>query len=148
MKSLKLWQKAGLVAAIVGGLTLGGLTPKYSSKGLESKLPSIGMSVAEAKETNPQGHQIPDLTGLTPYAKGYLKSEPNVYVEQFYTKDGGRVAKIHYKNEKGLKLFGYSIDHDKESPPDYNICDMDGDGIFETKYFIGENYDVPEWIKS
>lgn len=48
MKNLKLWQKAGLVAAIVGGLTLSGLTPNYSSKGLESKLPSIAMSTAEA----------------------------------------------------------------------------------------------------
>ncbi|MDP2908253.1 MAG: hypothetical protein Q8N77_00430 [Nanoarchaeota archaeon] len=148
MKNLKLWQKAGLVAAIVGGLTLGGITPKYDSKGLESKLPSITMSTAEAQEVNPEGYQVPDLTGLTPYARGYLKSEPKVYVERFYTKDGGIVARISYDNGKERKILGYTIDHDKKSPVDYGIYDMDGDGIFESKYGPYENVDIPDWIKS
>jgi len=149
MKGLKTWQKMGLVAAIVSGLTLGGLTPKYSSKGLESKIP-ITMSVAEAKETNPNGYQIPDLTGLEVVGgKGqYLKSEPKVYVEGFYTKDGGRVTRISYDNGKERKVFGYGIDRDRTAPLDYGIYDMDGDGIFESKYGPYENVDVPDWVKS
>lgn len=138
----------GLVAAIVGGLTLGGLTPKYDSKGLESKIPSIGMSVAEAKETNPQGYQVPDLTGLQPYQKGYLKSEPKVYIERFFTQDGGRVTRGSYDNGKERKVFSYEIDHDKTSPIDYGIIDTDGDGIFETKYCPGERVEIPDWVKS
>jgi len=148
MKGLKTWQKMGLVAAIVSGLTLGGLTPKYSSKGLESRLPSIGMSVAEAKETNPQGYEVPDLTGLTPYQKGFLEGEPGVYVERFYTKNGGRVTRMSYDNGKEKKTFAYEIDHDRKTPVDYAIYDDNGDGVFESKYFVGEDYPVPEWVKS
>jgi len=150
MKGLKTWQKMGLVAAIVTGLTLGGLTPKYSSKGLESKLPTISISVAEAKETNPQGYQVPDLTGLEVVGgKGkYLKSEPKVYAEGFYTKDGGRVVRMSYDNGKEKKVFAYGIDHDTKTPMDYTICDTDGDGLFETKYQLGEEYNIPEWVKS
>jgi len=148
MKGLKTWQKMGLVAAIVSGLTLGGLTPKYSSKGLESKLPTIGVSVAEAKETNPQGYQIPDLTGLQPYQKGYLKEEPTVLVERFNMPNGTYVGRLSVNG----KVFAYDIDPTKTpdtvSKYSYAIVDTNGDGTFETKYSVGENFDVPSWVKS
>lgn len=149
MKNLKLWQKMGLVAAIVTGLTIGGLTPKYNSKGLESKLPTIGMSVAEAKETNPQGYQIPDLTGLTPYQKGFLKGEQNIYVERFATKNGGRIVRFSYDNGKELKIFAYGIDNDgKVDPEDYTIYDNNGDKVYESKYSSDEEMEIPLWVKS
>ncbi|MDP2908042.1 MAG: hypothetical protein Q8O03_08990 [Nanoarchaeota archaeon] len=145
MKNLKLWQKAGLATLVALPLALGiGFTPNYNS-GLESKLPAIGISVAEAKEVNPQGYQVPDLTGLTPYQKGYLKEEPIVYVERFVV-DGRLIARMSVNG----KIFAYDFNPNTRqlSPDAYIIVDTDGDGKFESKYFVGENIDVPTWVKS
>ncbi len=145
MKNLKLWQKAGLVAAIVGGLTLGGITPKYDSKGLESKIPAITMSTAEAKEVNPNGYEVPDLRGKTAYQRLYLKEDPSVYVERFVA-DGCLIARMSVNG----KVFAYDFNPNTKqlSPDAYIIVDSDGNGTFESKYFVGENFDVPEWAKS
>lgn len=132
MRNLKLWQKAGLVAAIVGGLTLGGLTPKYDSKGLESKIPNMGVSMAEAKETNPNGYQIPDLRGTTPYQRGYLKEEPTVLVER-YVVDECLIAQMSVNGK--VFAYGFNPDTKKLSPNCYTIVDSNGDKIFESKYF-------------
>ena len=146
IKRPSIWKKAGTVAAISLPLILSGFTINKGS-GLEGKIRSISMTTAYALVINQEGYEVPDLTGLKPYAKGYLKSEPRVYVERFFTKDAGRVAKFSYDNGKELKTFGYTIDHNKINPGDYTICDNDGDGIFETKYKIYEEFDIPAGVK-
>ncbi|MBU4501839.1 MAG: hypothetical protein KKA79_04550 [Nanoarchaeota archaeon] len=149
MKNLSLLKKATLLTLVGLPLALGlGFTTKQNSQGLESRIPSIGMNTAQAKEENPEGYEVPDLTGLTPYAKGFLKSEPKVFVERFFTKDGGRAARFSYDNGKERKTFAYAIDSDKVAPGDYTIYDGNGDSIFESKYNIEEEFDVPEWAKA
>ncbi len=145
MKSLKLWQKAGLVAAIVGGLTLGGLTPKYDSKGLESKIPTIGMSVAEAKETKVEGYEIPDLTGYTMVWNGYVNQSEKIlgketYAERFENKKGDIVVKEFYKNH----CFAYVIKKADEKV--YSIVDSKCKHVYDEKYNYNEDYDIPECL--
>lgn len=152
MKGLKLWQKAGLVAAIVGGLTLGGLTPNYSSKGLESKLPTIGISVAEAKETNPNGYGVPDLTGKTPYKTVCDEDEGLTFkMEKFAYVNGQHVIRL----SRDGKVFAYIIDENMDKKADYAIVDEEGiknsygRQTFETKYDFskGEKFPIPNWAR-
>lgn len=148
MKSLKLWQKAGLVVAIVGGLTLGGLTPKYDSKGLESKIPSIGMSTAEAKEVNPQGYEIPDLTGYTKIKEGYLDLDR--------TKDGVKETFIEIfkgpdnfimKYTSNGKTWAWGKLKSSSDPQRYAIIDSDCNGVFDEKYLGDEGFHMPECLE-
>jgi len=124
-------------------LNVRGLTPKYNS-GLESKLPSVGMSVAEAKETNPQGYEVPKLINGSIKSGKFVEDGVTIILELYDTADGGRAGRYRV----GDKVFAYDIDDDKDVPIDYHICDSDGDGIFESKYNKGEDYKLPDWVKS
>ncbi len=144
MKDLKLWQKAGLVAAIVGGLTLGGLTPKYTSKGLESKLPIVGMSVAEAKTTNPDGYEIPNLTGYHFVREVDLDVSDKIPGKEtkaeLWKNDGGdSILKLKFKGE----AYGYSyVKNNKKEG--YGLIASKQKGVYDEKYGLTENIEIPE----
>ena len=127
MKNLNTLKKIGLATLIALPLTFG---------------------LAESKEINPKGYETPDLTDLSPkdVRIGLINGQPRIYMERFYT-ENKRVDKMYYDNGKDKKLFGYFLDHYKPEEPDYGIYDMDGDGLFESKYDADEALDLPEWVK-
>jgi len=147
MKKLKTWQKAGLITALVGGLTLGGYTIKKNS-GLEGKLISIGMSTANAMEVNPEGYEVPDLTGIEPDATDYSETEKGLVfkIEAFKSEDWiTGLGQSIYRFSRDGKIFGYFITKSFKVP--YFIIDNDGDGIFESKYGAKEAFPMPKWVE-
>jgi len=143
MKNLKTWQKAGLVAAIVGGLTLGGFTPNYSSKGLESKLPTIGMSVAEAKEVKAEGWETPDFSGYHFVKEADLDMSDKIpgketKAELWKNEYGDSIHKLKFKGE----IYGYSyVKQNKKEG--YGIIASKQKGVYDEKYELTENMEVP-----
>lgn len=104
MKKLKLWQKAGLVATVVGGLALSGCAINKNAKGLENKIPSISMNATESKDTHKE-----DLGHIIMYCllKGERdKAEPMKYMEIRNKTDKG-MRKVYFEvyysvSEKGI----------------------------------------------
>ena len=98
----------------------------------------------QAAEVNPNGYTVPDLREARQYSnKEYDNHGDTIRVIKYLTKNGGRVGVVMYKD----KIIGYGIDHDRKQPPDFQIADTDGDGIFETKYAPDEEFYVPSWAK-
>ena len=143
---------------IVGGLTLGGLTPKYDSQGLESKIPSIGISTAEAKTTNPDGYEVPDLTGLTPNKTFYEKDKETgltykgeIFLNVKFECNNQHVMRL----SRDGKIFAYVIDKERDKKVDYAIVDRNGEKdtagnrTFEDKYDFskGEKFPIPKWAR-
>jgi hypothetical protein len=160
MKSLKLWQKAGLVAAIVGGLTLGGITPKYDSKGLESKLPTVGMSMAEAKETyQPPTELDENKIGFDGGTYQLIKEGD---LDKNKIEDGIKETHVKiYANSKGQYISNYTtkgqtwawviIKDTKDTNQVYSLVDSNCNGIFEKDnnelYEKNKEFFLPDCLK-
>ena len=135
MKTLK---KIGLVAAIIGGLTLGGL----NSKSLETNIPRINVPIANAEEVNPQGYELPDLKDKAPDQRYFHPTHSTVLVEKFDLSDDLSVTRM----SRNGKTFAYGCYNPSNPAKGYTVVDNDGNGTFETKYFWGEPYYIPEWV--
>ncbi|WP_462325839.1 hypothetical protein [Desulfoplanes sp.] len=103
---------------------------------------------ADAKEHNATGFIVPDLSEAQKVNDFMHDNESSIpgketKVEMF---DLGPVGYVFRLSVKG-HVYGYGIDTDKNEPIDFEIVDVDGDGVFETKYEAGEEYSMPQWIK-
>lgn len=153
MKNLKLWQKAGLATLVALPLALGlGFNFNKNSKGLESKLPSIGISVAEAKEVKTEGYEVPDLTGYTKTKEGYLDLDrtqdgiKETFVEIFQDPNGKVILKYQTKGKTWAWFYAGNPSDRKDTINNYTIVDSDCDGIFDEKYG-SERYYVPKCLE-
>lgn len=100
----------------------------------------IGSGICYSKETNPQGYEIPDLSQAEKAGTRYDDLTDKIdgaetCVEQYRfksEKDGLNYLRIS-KVSVNEKVFLYGIQNFKTDDV-YAIADLDGDGIFETKY--------------
>ena len=101
---------------------------------------------ARAMERNPNGYPVPDLSGLRPYQMLHYDVNAKIpgketFVERYRTPDGAKVARLSV----GGKAFCYSI-RERGHSKGYAILDSTGNGVFNTKYYDGEEFDVPDWL--
>ena len=152
MKNLKLWQKIGLLGLIGLPLALGlGFTPKKNS-GLENTIfntQTITMTTAQAQETNPQGYEVPDLTGYTKVKEGYLDKDKikddikETFVEIFKGPEGDFIMKYQTQG----RIWAWGKLKGSKDPGRYGFVDSDCDGVFDKKYVAGEEFDIPQCVK-
>jgi len=74
------------------------------------------------------------IPGTETLVKIYKKKNQDVVFDTFEVDGEIYSCQFHIKGKDG------------KSPTVYAIVDMDGDGVFETKYSSGETPAVPEWI--
>ncbi len=94
----------------------------------------IGSGICYSKETNPKGYVIPDLS------KAKVVGEPR-YDDLTEKIEGPETRLDHYRTDKkdiykaSVKghVFLYAI-HDLETGELCAVADLNGDGIYETKY--------------
>ena len=101
-----------------------------------------------AGEFNPAGWTVPSLYGAERYSSEKIDFDPRikgeeVLLEKFVTLSGGRVYRYSYQG----RIFSYEVDHDIEDPLDYEIVDMDGSGLFETRQSPYNRYPLPDWTR-
>lgn len=99
-----------------------------------------------ALETNPDGYQVPDLSGLKPYETSMHDGNKTIpgketYVEKYKLPTGKKIVRLSINN----KTFAYSIKEPNQKEW-YAIRDAEGNGRFTEKYHHGEEFDVPEWL--
>lgn len=105
---------------------------------------AIGFSPkkGDAEEYREGGWEIPNLEGRKPEVTKYDEDE-GYKMEVFMATDKGNVA-ISSKNGK---TYAYFFDDDMDGLSDFCIVDRDGDGKYETKYYRGEKWSMPAWVK-
>jgi hypothetical protein len=95
----------------------------------------IGSGICYSKETNPQGYEIPDLSQASFHGTVYKDMTdkidgPETRFDGYILENPKRGV---YKISINDKVFLYNIGY-YENNETYGIADLDGDGIFETKY--------------
>lgn len=95
----------------------------------------IGSGICYSKEVNSQGYKVPDLSNATFVKERYDDLTDKIegketQVEQYKLGNPERIVSKVSINEK-VFLYGVS---NHETGEIYAIADMDGDGIFETRY--------------
>jgi len=99
-------------------------------------------------EYNPDGWEVPDLSEAQMYSDK-MYDVPNstqgemMRVEKFYTTSGGRIFRISHNGN----VFAYSFDSDRRRPIEFEIANLDGDDSFESKLYVGQDYDLPDWTR-
>lgn len=97
----------------------------------------IGSGICYAKETNPEGYAIPNISNATFMGTRYddLTDKidgPETRID-IYEMDKKDIYKVSINGN--VFLYGISDDGTKDL---YAIADLNGDGIFETKYDVDE----------
>ncbi len=130
----------------------------------------IGSGVCYAKETNPQGYEIPNVSDTQVNKLGNRYEDLTDKIEgketlfDYYLvknpKEDVEYVEITRVSVKG-KIFAYGVttmfkqenERAKTIEDFYTIYDEDGDGIFETKYTDDETFNkcmegsmLPEWV--
>jgi hypothetical protein len=105
---------------------------------------AIGFSPKKAngEEYREKGWEIPNLAGRKPEVTKYDEDE-GFKMEVFMATEKGNIA-ISSKNGE---IYAYFFDGDMDGLSDYCIVDHDRDGKFETKYYRGEKWSIPEWAR-
>ena len=139
MKSLK---KIGLITAIIGSLTLGGLTINMPKR-LENKLPRVSMGTANAMEYKEDGWPVPSREGYVREKKFYADVSDKVLgeetlIEKFVNAQG----KVFFKLSIEGKPWAYTMAD--EAGKDYTIVDSKCRGVFDEKYIGSERFGIPE----
>jgi len=135
MKSLNSIKKITLVTLLGAMLALGS-----------------GISNAHAVETNPDGYEVPDLTG-------YLKAPKEPMVDASKEDDGVKETRVQlwYKDHEGSrdKVFKYmkrdtvwAYGVKKSGEQSYAIVDSDCDGDYDEKYGGKEYFNIPSCLET
>ena len=99
---------------------------------------------AVACEFSEQGWEIPNLKGLKAELVENTENDGKTYKREAFVLDNTIfVARMSCEGN----IFTYVFDQNMDGKIDFWIVDGDGDGIFETLCYPGDETFIPEWVK-